>query len=35
MMKKGEGVKVLKITKNMNDNKFYEAMGFLRFRAIS
>lgn len=35
MMRKAEGTKILKITRSMTDNNFYEAMGFLRFRAIT
>ena len=36
MIKKPEGLtKILKISVNINENNFYEAMGFLRFKVIS
>jgi|688.fasta_scaffold722461_1 hypothetical protein len=35
MLKRSEFVKILRISKNLNDNNFYEAMGFLRFATIS
>jgi hypothetical protein len=35
MLKRAEFVKILRISKNLNDNNFYEAMGFLRFATIS
>jgi hypothetical protein len=35
MIKKVDGTKILKVSKNMNDNNFYEAMGYLRFKAIN
>lgn len=31
MLKKIDGFKILKISVNMNENNFYEAMGYLRF----
>lgn len=34
MIRKTEGTKILKISKSLTDNNFYEAMGFLRFKAI-
>jgi hypothetical protein len=34
MIKKTDGIKILKISGNMNENNFYEAMGYLRFRNI-
>lgn len=35
MLKRAEFVKILRISKNLNDNNFYEAMGFLRFATIN
>ena len=35
MIKKTEGIRILKISANMNENNFYEAMGFLRFKNIA
>lgn len=35
MIKKTDGTKIIKISKNLSDNNFYEAMGFLRFIAIN
>jgi hypothetical protein len=36
MLKKPEGLtKILKISCNLNESFFYEAMGFLRFKVIT
>lgn len=30
-----DGVKILKVSANMNSSSFYETMGFLRFKQVS
>jgi hypothetical protein len=35
MMRKEDGIKILKISRNLNDTNFYESMGYLRFNSIS
>ena len=35
MIKKIDGYRILKISVNMCENNFYEAMGHLRFKSIS
>lgn len=36
MLKKPNGfTKILKVSLNLNDNNFFETMGFLRFKVIS
>lgn len=35
MMRKEDGIKILKISRNFNDTNFYESMGYLRFNCIN